>query len=146
MKNRLLFSLLAALGFTGCSEYEERVYYGPGPNWNRDIQLITRTINENNEPINGIRVVASYRNQKDSLITDTAYTHFYGDSNKEKIAGVAENTLKFKDYPSKNKREIVLEYTDVDGEANGTYETKILTVEELPENYAVTLLKKKDTE
>ena len=77
MKNKYLLSLLAALGFSGCSNnnvWDEPCYYGPGPDWTPDVKLTTQVQNEDEDTINGIRVVASYKNQNDSLITDTAYT------------------------------------------------------------------------
>ena len=77
MKNKLLLTALAALGFSACHEggsiIDEPVYYGPGPNWEQqNIQFTTKAVDEDQKPINGIRVVASYLNKNDSVITDTA--------------------------------------------------------------------------
>ena len=78
MKNKYLLSLLAALGFSGCGNnneiWDEPCYYGPGLVWTPDIIISSQVQNEEKETINGIRVVSSYMNQEDSLITDTAYT------------------------------------------------------------------------
>ncbi len=62
--------------------------------------------------INGIRVVSSYMNQEDSLITDTAYTESR-EIEHYTVSGIAINTFKFKEYPPKDT-EMYLEYTDVD--------------------------------
>ena len=46
MKNKYLLSLLAALGFSGCSNnnvWDEPCYYGPGPDWTPDVKLTTGT-------------------------------------------------------------------------------------------------------
>lgn len=144
MKNKYLLSLLAALGFSGCSNNEDildiPLYYGPGPVWPReDITIPSQTQDEDGKTINGIRVVASYVNLKDSLITDTAYTKPQ-DIDGKTIDGLAINTLKFKEYPPKEK-EIFLEYTDVDGEENGTYQQKTIKVQELGQDGKVTLKK-----
>lgn len=143
MRNKYLLSLLAALGFSGCGNnnniWDEPCYYGPGPDWTPEIKLSTQVQNEEKETINGIRVVASYKNQKDSLITDTAYTK-PGAIDYIILDGVATNTLKFKEYPPKD-REIYLEYTDVDGEKNGVYQQRKIKIEELSKDYKVTLVK-----
>lgn len=146
MKNKYLISLLAALGFSGCSNNEDildiPLYYGPGPNWSKqDITIPTQVQNEEGKTINGIRVVANYMNLKDSLITDTAYTE-PRDVNGLTVDGLAVNTLKFKRYPPKGD-EILLEYTDVDGEENGSYQKKIIEVGELTQSGKVTLLREK---
>lgn len=127
MKNKYLLSLLAALGFSGCSNnnvWDEPCYYGPGPDWTPDVKLTTQVQNEDEDTINGIRVIASYKNQNDSLITDTAYTESREIDNYT-VSGIATSTLKFKEYPPKNS-EIYLEYTDVDGEKNGVYQQKTI--------------------
>lgn len=103
MKNKYLLSLLAALGFSGCSNnnvWDEPCYYGPGPDWTPDVKLTTQVQNEDEDTINGIRVVASYKNQNDSLITDTAYTESHEIDNYT-VSGIATSTLKFKEYPPK---------------------------------------------
>lgn len=146
MKNKYLLSLLAALGFSGCSNnnvWDEPCYYGPGPDWTPDVKLTTQVQNEEKETINGIRVVASYKNSNDSLITDTAYTESREIDNYT-ISGMATNTLKFKDYPPKD-REIYLEYTDIDGEKNGAYQQKTIKLQEL-EDGKVTLKKEEKKE
>ena len=148
MRNKYLLSLLAALGFSGCGNnneiWDEPCYYGPGPDWTPDIIISSQVQNEEKENINGIRVVSSYMNQEDSLITDTAYTKLQ-DIDGQTINGLAINTLKFKDYPPKGK-EIFLEYTDVDGEENGTYQQKKIKVQELGKEGKVTLLKEEKKE
>lgn len=147
MKNKLLLSLLAALGFVGCDKSndipEMVVYYGPGPNWgHQDITLSTQVTDDKGETINGIRVVASYLNRKDSLITDTAYTRNYEWVDGRKANGVAVNKLKFETHIPKSG-EVTLEYTDVDGEENGSFQTKIVNAKDLSVDKKVTLTKKK---
>ncbi|MFT0365848.1 radical SAM-associated putative lipoprotein [Bacteroides faecis] len=142
MKNKYLLSLLAALGFSGCSNnnvWDEPCYYGPGPDWTPDVKLTTQVQNEDEDTINGIRVIASYKNQNDSLITDTAYTESREIDNYT-VSGIATSTLKFKEYPPKNS-EIYLEYTDVDGEKNGVYQQKTIKMQELGQDRKVTLIK-----
>ena len=147
MKNKYLLSLLAALGFSGCSNnnvWDEPCYYGPGPDWTPDVKLTTQVQNEDEDTINGIRVVARYKNQNDSLITDTAYTESR-EMNKHMEGGIATSTLKFKEYPPKNS-EIYLEYTDVDGEKNGAYQQKTIKMQELGQDRKVTLIKEEKKE
>ena len=147
MKNKYLLSLLAALGFSGCSNnnvWDEPCYYGPGPDWTPDVKLTTQVQNEDEDTINGIRVVASYKNQNDSLITDTAYTESHEIDNYT-VSGIATSTLKFKEYPPKNS-EIYLEYTDVDGEKNGAYQQKTIKMQELGQDRKVTLIKEEKKE
>ena len=147
MKNKYLLSLLAALGFSGCSNnnvWDEPCYYGPGPDWTPDVKLTTQVQNEDEDTINGIRVVASYKNQNDSLITDTAYTESHEIDNYT-VSGIATSTLKFKEYPPKNS-EIYLEYTDVDGEKNGAYQQKTRKMQELGQDRKVTLIKEEKKE
>lgn len=147
MKNRLLLSLLATLGFVGCGDKNEEIpdnvlSYGPIISWDRDIPITTQVSNEEGKPINGIRVVFSYPNEKDSLITDTTYTATVTNSTSgKKDDGVAVNKAKFGKYPPKD-RKWILEYTDVDGEENGSYQTKTVFTSELQER-KVTLFKKK---
>ena len=55
MKNKYLLSLLAALGFSGCSNnnvWDEPCYYGPGPDWTPDVKLTTQVQNEDEDTIN----------------------------------------------------------------------------------------------
>ena len=147
MKNKYLLSLLAALGFSGCSNnnvWDEPCYYGPGPDWTPDVKLTTQVQNEDEDTINGIRVIASYKNQNDSLITDTAYTESREIDNYT-VSGIATSTLKFKEYPPKNS-EIYLEYTDVDGEKNGVYQQKTIKMQELGQDRKVTLIKEEKKE
>lgn len=149
MKNKYLLSLLAALGFSGCSNNEDildmPLYYGPGPVWPvEDEIIITQVQNEDGETINGIRVVASYKNQKDSLITDTIYTKSL-EVDGLIAGGIAVNTLKFEKYPPKGG-DLTLEYTDVDGEENGAYQKKTIMPHELEKGRKVTLLKEKKEE
>lgn len=145
MKNKLLLSLLAALGFVGCDNKDGEipsgvVLYGPGLPPNQEIA--TQAINEEGKPINGIHVVLSYANEKDSLITDTTYTRAYTNSiSGQKYDGVAINKAYFAKYPPKDSKRI-LEYTDVDGEENGSYQPKTVYANELKEG-KVTLFKKK---
>ena len=79
MKNKYLLSLLAALGFSGCGNnneiWDEPCYYGPGLVWTPDIIISSQVQNEEKETINGIRVVSSYMNQEDSLITLNPQLH-----------------------------------------------------------------------
>lgn len=127
MKNKFLLSLLAALGFSGCSNNigDEPCYYGPGPNWgDYDITFTSQVVNEDKEGINGIRVVTKYTNRNDSLITDTAYTKPH-DINGISADGVTTNTLKFEKYPPKDNK-VTIECTDVDGEINGDYQQKVI--------------------
>lgn len=86
----------------------------PAPDWTPDIIISSQVQNEEKENINGIRVVSSYMNQEDSLITDTAYTESR-EIEHYTVGGIAINTFKFEEYPPK-KSEMYLEYTDVDGE------------------------------
>ena len=147
MKNKYLLSLLAALGFSGCSNnnvWDEPCYYGPGPDWTPDVKLTTQVQNEDEDTINGIRVVASYKNQNDSLITDTAYTESR-EIEHYTVGGIAINTFKFEEYPPK-KSEMYLEYTDVDGEKNGAYQTKKIRIQDLGKEGKVTLLKEEKKE
>ena len=143
MKNKYLLSLLAALGFSGCGNnneiWDEPCYYGPGPVWTPDIIISSQVQNEEKETINGIRVVSSYMNQEDSLITDTAYTESR-EIEHYTVSGIAINTFKFKEYPPKDT-EMYLEYTDVDGEKNGAYQTKKIRIQDLGKEGKVTLLK-----
>lgn len=144
MKNKYLLSLLAVLGFSGCSTNEDildiPLYYGPGPVWPaKDITIPTQVQNEDKETINGIRVVASYMNQKDSLITDTVFTKSQ-EVNGLTVSGLAVSTLKFKEYPPKDQA-IILEYTDVDGEKNGAYQKKTIGANQLEAGGKVTLLR-----
>lgn len=147
MKNKLLLSLLAALGFVGCGDKNEEIpdiilSYGPGPDWPREMPIATQVSNEEGKPINGIRVVFSYANMKDSLITDTTYTCAYTNSiTGQKDDGVAINKAKFGKYPPKDSK-MILEYTDVDGEENGSYQPKTVYENELKDG-KVTLFKKK---
>lgn len=147
MKNKLLLSLLAALGFVGCGDKNEEipdmlVSYGPNISWERDIPITTQVSSEEDKPINGIRVVFSYPNEKDSLITDTTYTATVTNSTSgKKDDGVAVNKAKFGKYPPKD-RKWTLEYTDVDGEENGSYQTKTVNTNELQDRKVV-LSKKK---
>jgi len=147
LSHQYLLSLLAALGFSGCSNnnvWDEPCYYGPGPDWTPDVKLTTQVQNEDEDTINGIRVVASYKNQNDSLITDTAYTESHEIDNYT-VSGIATSTLKFKEYPPKNS-EIYLEYTDVDGEKNGAYQQKTIKMQELGQDRKVTLIKEEKKE
>ena len=148
MKNKYLLSLLAALGFSGCGNnneiWDEPCYYGPGPVWTPDIIISSQVQNEEKETINGIRVVSSYMNQEDSLITDTAYTESR-EIEHYTVSGIAINTLKFKEYPPKDT-EMYLEYTDVDGEKNGAYQTKKIRIQDLGKEGKVTLLKEEKKE
>lgn len=154
MKKKLLFAALAALGFSACDKDHNEdlpVYYGPGPNWQaQNIDLPNQAVNEENQPINGIRVVTSYLNPKDSLITDTAYTRSYESIDGKKAEGVATSVLKIKDFPMKGKdpeaAKLTFEYTDVDGEESGSFEKKTLTHKEFPSSRTVTLFKKKKQE
>lgn len=147
MKNKLLLSFLAALGFVGCDNKDGEIpdiilSYGPNISWERDIPITTQVNNEEGKPINGIRVVFSYPNEKDSLITDTTYTTTATNSTSgKKDDGVAVNKAKFGKYPPKD-RKWILEYTDVDGEENDSYQTKTVFTSELQER-KVTLFKKK---
>ena len=104
MRNKYLLSLLAALGFSGCGNnneiWDEPCYYGPGPDWTPDIIISSQVQNEEKETINGIRVVSSYMNQEDSLITDTAYTESR-EIEHYTVGGIAINTFKFEEYPPK---------------------------------------------
>lgn len=129
MKNKFLLSLLTTLGFSGCSNIgDEPLYYGPGPNWDdNDITLTSQVINEDKEGINGIRVVTKYKNQNDSLITDTAYTKPH-DINGISTDGITTNTLNFEKYPPKDGK-ATIEYTDMDGEENGDYQQKVIETE-----------------
>ena len=148
MKNKYLLSLLAALGFSGCGNnneiWDEPCYYGPGPVWTPDIIISSQVQNEEKETINGIRVVSSYMNQEDSLITDTAYTESR-EIEHYTVSGIAINTFKFKEYPPKDT-EMYLEYTDVDGEKNGAYQTKKIRIQDLGKEGKVTLLKEEKKE
>ena len=99
---------------------------------------------EEKENINGIRVVSSYMNQEDSLITDTAYTESR-EIEHYTVGGIAINTFKFEEYPPK-KSEMYLEYTDVDGEKNGAYQTKKIRIQDLGKEGKVTLLKEEKKE
>lgn len=147
MKNKLLLNLLAALGFVGCGDKNEEiptgsVLYGPGFNWGQDVQISTQATNEEGKPINGIRVVLSYSNEKDSLITDTTYTAgILNSMSGQKVDGMAISKAKFGKYPSKDGK-CALEYTDVDGEENGSYQTKTVYRNEIREGKVV-LFKKK---
>ena len=78
-------------------------------------------------------------NQEDSLITDTAYTESR-EIEHYTVGGIAINTFKFEEYPPK-KSEMYLEYTDVDGEKNGAYQTKKIRIQDLGKEGKVTLLK-----
>ncbi|UVV59589.1 hypothetical protein NXY28_01980 [Bacteroides thetaiotaomicron] len=78
-------------------------------------------------------------NQEDSLITDTAYTESR-EIEHYTVSGIAINTFKFKEYPPKDT-EMYLEYTDVDGEKNGAYQTKKIRIQDLGKEGKVTLLK-----
>ena len=148
MRNKYLLSLLAALGFSGCGNnneiWDELCYYGPGPDWTPDIIISSQVQNEEKENINGIRVVSSYMNQEDSLITDTAYTESR-EIEHYTVGGIAINTFKFEEYPPK-KSEMYLEYTDVDGEKNGAYQTKKIRIQDLGKEGKVTLLKEEKKE
>ena len=148
MRNKYLLSLLAALGFSGCGNNNqtsaEPCYYGPGPDWTPDIIISSQVQNEEKENINGIRVVSSYMNQEDSLITDTAYTESR-EIEHYTVGGIAINTFKFEEYPPK-KSEMYLEYTDVDGEKNGAYQTKKIRIQDLGKEGKVTLLKEEKKE
>ena len=146
MKNKYLLSLLAVLGFSGCSTNEDildiPLYYGPGPVWPaKDITLPTQVQNEDKKTINGIRVVASYMNRRDSLITDTVYTEPQ-EVNGLTVDGLAVSTLKFKEYPPKDNA-ILLEYTDVDDENNREYKKKTIEVNQLEKGGKVTLIREK---
>ena len=145
MRNKYLLSLLAALGFSGCGNnneiWDEPCYYGPGPDWTPDIIISSQVQNEEKENINGIRVVSSYMNQEDSLITDTAYTESR-EIEHYTVGGIAINTFKFEEYPPK-KSEMYLEYTDVDGEKNGAYQTKKIRIQDLGKEGKVTYLKRR---
>lgn len=145
MKNKYLLSLLAALGFSGCGNnneiWDEPCYYGPGPVWTPDIIISSQVQNEEKETINGIRVVSSYMNQEDSLITDTAYTESR-EIEHYTVSGIAINTFKFKEYPPKDT-EMYLEYTDVDGEKNGAYQTKRLEYKTLEKREKSLYLKRR---
>ena len=146
MKNKLLLSLLATLGFVGCDRNggvpDTLVYYAPGPNWDQEIPITTQVSNEEGKGINGIRSVLSYRNMKDSLITDTTYTSAVTNTSTGiKTDGVAFNKAKIGKYPPKDSK-FVLEYTDIDGEENGSYQTKTISRNELQEGKVV-LFKKK---
>ena len=57
----------------------------------------------------------------------------------------AINTFKFKEYPPKDT-EMYLEYTDVDGEKNGAYQTKKIRIQDLGKEGKVTLLKEEKKE
>lgn len=59
--------------------------------------------------------------------------------------GIAINTFKFEEYPPK-KSEMYLEYTDVDGEKNGAYQTKKIRIQDLGKEGKVTLLKEEKKE
>ena len=148
MRNKYLLSLLAALGLSGCGNnneiWDETCNYGPGPDWTPDIIISSQVQNEEKENINGIRVVSSYMNQEDSLITDTAYTESR-EIEHYTVGGIAINTFKFEEYPPK-KSEMYLEYTDVDGEKNGAYQTKKIRIQDLGKEGKVTLLKEEKKE
>ena len=83
-------------------------------------------------------------NQEDSLITDTAYTESR-EIEHYTVSGIAINTFKFKEYPPKDT-EMYLEYTDVDGEKNGAYQTKKIRIQDLGKEGKVTLLKEEKKE
>ena len=83
-------------------------------------------------------------NQEDSLITDTAYTESR-EIEHYTVGGIAINTFKFEEYPPK-KSEMYLEYTDVDGEKNGAYQTKKIRIQDLGKEGKVTLLKEEKKE
>ena len=124
--------------------WDEPCYYGPGPDWTPDIIISSQVQNEEKENINGIRVVSSYMNQEDSLITDTAYTESR-EIEHYTVGGIAINTFKFEEYPPK-KSEMYLEYTDVDGEKIGAYQTKKIRIQDLGKEGKVTLLKEEKKE
>ena len=79
MKNKYLLSLLAALGFSGCSNnnvWDEPCYYGPGPDWTPDVKLTTQVQNEDEDTING-----------ESLVLERCsplFEAFYDNQEKEK--------------------------------------------------------------
>lgn len=144
MKNKYLLSLLAALGFSGCSNnniWDEPCYYGPGPSWQeRDLTFISQIQNEDKESINGIRVVAKYRNQNDSLITDTAYTEPRKIDGLS-VGGIATNQINYSEFHPKDGK-ITIECTDVDGEKNGEYQQKVIETEYSGQITKITLDKK----
>lgn len=147
MKNKLLLSVLVALGFVGCDKSGDipdiPLYYGPGPNWNnKDIKIPIQVNNEEGKPINGIRSVLSYANKKDSLISDTTYTQTTIGDRDIKTDGVAINKANFNKFPPKDPSKVTIEYTDVDREENGSYQSKTVYLSELKES-KVTLFKKK---
>ena len=149
MKNKLLYGIMALLGFSGCSDnaYDTPNYYGPYPPefGTKDIKLSTQIINEDSVPINNIRIVSGYTNKDNRIVTDTAYTK---STTIEGVAknGIAVNTLKYaSNSPSLSKGNYQLEVTDIDGNENGKYKSKIVEVSYL-QTESIIVLTKEDKE
>ena len=117
--NRLLGGLLALLGFCGCFAVACRKEYGC-PNAN--FKLTGDVKDAKGKGIEGIRVVfRPDANEENTWENDTLYSDANGHFEKERLKH---------DWPDE-ARNASVKFEDVDGSANGSYKTRILTSDEL---------------
>lgn len=116
----LLGGLLTLLGFSGCKEIGIiRCEYGMP---HADYKMIGEVKDSNGKPIKGIRVVHSPNpDDQDGWENDTVYSDAKGHFEVER--------LKYS-WPDELERSTV-KFEDVDGSANGSFKTKVLSRSEL---------------
>lgn len=124
----IIGAILSMLGFTSCDPllvFEQKDMYGPGPIRpeygcpSAVFKFSGDAVNEEGEPIPGIRVVVSPR-EDNEWETDTLYTN---------ASGHAElGQLKYT-WPDTDVIQVV--FQDVDGKDNGSYEDKTLKKDDL---------------
>ena len=112
-----LSGLLALLGFGGCDRFAKCMYGQPTANY----KFLGDVKDESGKAIPGIRVVFLPNQDVQSYENDTLYTDQAGHFEKDQ--------LKYS-WPDEAAKASV-KFEDVDGEANGRFETKTIKRDEL---------------
>lgn len=113
--NWLLGALLGFLGFSGCFAVACKKEYGCP---NADFKLTGEVKDARGKGIEGIRVVfRAVENEEETWENDTLYSDSKGHFEKERL----------KHYWPDDAQNASVKFEDVDGSANGSFRTKILT-------------------
>ena len=121
MKNgmhRFLGALLGILGFSGCFVTACKKEYGCP---NADFKLVGNVKDSEGKGIEGIRVVFRAIPEDQGIRNDTVYSDARGHFEKERLTH---------NWPD-GARTATVKFEDVDGGANGSYKTRILSHDEL---------------
>ena len=112
----LLGALLGILGFSGCNKFGLfRCEYGSP---NADFKLVGDVKDANGKGIEGIRVVfRAVQNEEETWENDTLYSDAKGHFERERL----------KHYWPDGAEQASIKFEDVDGNAHGSFKTKILT-------------------